>query len=172
THHDGQVGERLENPSRTAASARAEALEHQRLAHVRLGDDEIVDVEVVIVLGVGDRRLQALAHFFGDALARKLEVGERGRGLLSADERGEKIELLRRDPQHAGDRLGLVLGEAALALAFAHGFVLTRSQPAVPLRRARAPAPWSCALPCGRPSARGTGAWARTRRTCGPPFPR
>src|SRR5262249_2756038 len=104
------------------------------------------------------------------ALARELETGERGRDLLAADERGEKIELLRRDPQHAGDRLGLVLGEAALALAFAHGFVLTRSRPVAPT--GRAPARWSCALPCGQPSARRTGAWGRTRRTCGRPFPR
>ena len=46
-----------------AATARAEALDDKRLADVGLGDDEIVDVEVVIVFGVGDRRFQALAHF-------------------------------------------------------------------------------------------------------------
>ena len=34
-----------------------ETLDHQRLADMRLGDDEIVDVEVVIVLGIGDRRI-------------------------------------------------------------------------------------------------------------------
>ena len=36
-----------------------EALHDERLADMGLGDDQIVDVEVVIVLGVGDRRLQA-----------------------------------------------------------------------------------------------------------------
>ena len=44
-------------------------LDHDRLADMRLGDDEIVDVEIMIVLGVGDRRFQALAHVSGDALA-------------------------------------------------------------------------------------------------------
>jgi len=46
-----------------------------------LDDDEIVDVEIVIVLGVGDRRFQAFAHVARDALARKLKIGERGRQL-------------------------------------------------------------------------------------------
>ena len=63
-----------------------EALDHQRLADMRLGDDQIVDVEVVVVLRIRDRRLQALAHVLGDALAREFEIGERGRDLLAANE--------------------------------------------------------------------------------------
>src|SRR5580692_9135371 len=85
-----------------------------------LDDDEIVDVEIVIVLGIGDRRFQAFAHVAGDALARKLEIRERGRHLLAADELGQKIELLRADAEHAGHRLGLGVGERALALFLAH----------------------------------------------------
>ena len=73
-----------------------EALHHQRLADMRLGDDQIVDVEVVVVLGVGDRRFQALATSFGDPLAREFQVGERGRDLLAADQPRDQIELLRR----------------------------------------------------------------------------
>jgi hypothetical protein len=42
-----------------------------------LGDDQIVDVEVVVVLGVGDRRFQALLDVDRDPLARELQVGER-----------------------------------------------------------------------------------------------
>src|SRR4029077_21050676 len=86
THHDGQVRERLENPTHAAAAARVKALDHDRLADMRLGDDEIVDVEIVIVLGVGDRRFQALANVARDALAREFEIGQRGRHLLAADE--------------------------------------------------------------------------------------
>src|SRR5271163_5082855 len=56
-HHDRDVGERLLDAARPAARARTEALHHRVLADKRLGDDEIVDVELVVVLGVGDRRL-------------------------------------------------------------------------------------------------------------------
>jgi hypothetical protein len=56
THHDGEVSERLLNGSDMAATARLVALDHQRLADMSLDDDEIVDVEIVIVLGIGDRR--------------------------------------------------------------------------------------------------------------------
>ena len=89
---------------------------------MRLGNDEIVDVEVVIVLRIGDRQFQALAHVARDALAREFEIGERGRHFLAADELRQQIELLRTDPQHAGDRLGLVVGERPLALLLAHRF--------------------------------------------------
>lgn len=34
-----------------------------------LGDDQRIDVELVIVLGIGDRRLQRLPDIAGDALA-------------------------------------------------------------------------------------------------------
>ena len=56
---------------RDAAAARAggEALHHQVLADEGLGDDQAVDVEAVVVLGVGDRRVERLAHVGGDALA-------------------------------------------------------------------------------------------------------
>src|SRR5262249_61102326 len=96
--------ERLENSTHAAAAAGMETLDHQRLADMRLGHDEIVDIEVVIVLGIGDRRLQALAHLAGDALVRKLEIGKRACDLLAADELRDEIELLRAYPQHAGDR--------------------------------------------------------------------
>src|SRR5262245_34052064 len=159
TNHDRQVRERLENLARAAAAAGVETLDHQALADMGLRHDEIVDVELVVVLGVGDRRLQALAHVLGNALARELEVGERGRDLLAADQLRQQVELLRAHAQHLGDRLRLVLGERAGMALLAH--VLTSLTP----RPARA---W----PCGRPSGRGTYGSARTRRTCDRPSPR
>src|SRR3954467_10769986 len=90
THDDGQVRERLQNLAHAATAARMEALQHQSLADKRLGDDQFVDVEIVIVLGVGDRRLQALLDFGGDPLLRELQVGERRRDLLAANELGQK----------------------------------------------------------------------------------
>src|SRR5688572_9786605 len=85
-----------------------------------LGNDEIVDVELVIVFRVRDRRLQALAYVLGDPLAREFEVGERGRDLLAADQARDQVEFLRAHPEHPGDRLSLVLGEAALMRFLAH----------------------------------------------------
>src|SRR6201988_2285742 len=119
-----------------------------------LGNDEIVDIEVMVIFGVGDRRLQALLDVDRDPLARELQVGERGRSLAAADQLRDKIELLRGNPQHPGDCLGLVIGEAPFALWFAHRLILKPS--------------W---LSC-RPNGRGRSASARTRRTCDRPFPR
>src|SRR5215471_4554853 len=161
TDHDRQVRERLENLARAAAAAGVETLDHQALADVGLRDDEIVDVELVVVLGVGDRRLQALAHVLGDSLARELEIGERGRDLLAADQLGQQVELLRAHAQHLSDGLRLVLGERAGMALLAHVLTSLTRRPA----SARA---W----PCGRPSDRGTCGSARTRRTCGRPSPR
>src|SRR5262249_8997619 len=117
---------------------------------------------LMVVLGVGDRRLEALAHVLGDALARELEVGERRRDLFAADELRQQVQLLRAHAQHFCNRLRLVLGERARMALLAH--VLTSLTP-TRLDQARA---W----PCDRPSGRGTCVSARTRRTCGRPSPR
>src|SRR6202011_5926163 len=82
------------------------------------------DLEVMIVLGIGDRGLQTLLDVDSDSLARELQVGERGGSLPAADQLRDKIELLRAHPQHAGDRLGLVIREAPFAVWFAHNLVL------------------------------------------------
>ena len=86
-------------------------------------DDEIVDVEVVVVLGVGDGALEALADVARDALLRELEVGQRRRDLLAAD------ELRRRGSASAGETRsmratafaslsGSARGAAALPMAY------------------------------------------------------
>src|SRR5258708_8644313 len=62
THRDRQVRERLENPSHAAATARGETFDDERLADMRLCNDQIVDIEIVVFLRIGDRRLQALPH--------------------------------------------------------------------------------------------------------------
>src|SRR4029450_12466648 len=108
----------------------------------------------MVVLGIGNRRLQAFLDVDRDPLARELQVGERGRGPAAADQLRDKIELLRGDPKHPGDCLGLVIGEAPFALWFAHRLILKPS--------------W---LSC-RPSGHGRYGSARTRPTRAPPFPR
>src|SRR5262249_26859292 len=136
THHYGQVRKRLKNSSDTAAAARGEALDHQRLADMRLGDNEFIDVQVMVVLGICDRRFQALAHILGDALVRKLDVGERACDLFAADQLRDEVKLLRRNPQHFAHSPGLVLAYVSLTLAFAHDPTLC------PLARRRCSRSW------------------------------
>src|SRR3984957_9658713 len=154
TNNDRQLREWFIDTTRTATAARGETLHHDAIADMRLGDDQIVDIEIMVVLGIGDRRFQALLDVDRDPLARKLQIGECRRSLPAADQLRDQIKLLRAHPQHAGDGLGLVIREAPFALWFAHRLVLKPS--------------W---LSC-RQNGRGRSGSARTRRTCDPPFPR
>src|SRR6266481_4043653 len=120
TNDDRQLREWFKYTARAATAARCETLHHDAVADMGLGDDQIVDIEVVVVLGIGDRRLQALLDVDRDPLARKLQVGKCCRSLPAADQLRDKIELLRAHPQHAGNRLGLVVREGPFALWFAH----------------------------------------------------
>src|SRR6185437_13683886 len=61
-HHDRDVGERLLDAAGSSARAGAETLHNHVLADEGLRDDEIVDVELVVVLGVGDGALKRLLH--------------------------------------------------------------------------------------------------------------
>src|SRR6202051_4845616 len=154
TNNDRQLREWFVDTPRTATAARCETLHHDAIAEMRLGDDQIVDIEIMVVFGIGYRRFQALLDVDRDPLARKLQIGERRRSLPAADQLRDQIKFLRAHPQHAGDGLGLVIREAPFALWFAHRSVLKPS--------------W---LSC-RQNGRGRSGSARTRRTCDPPFPR
>src|SRR6202140_839995 len=116
TNHDRQLREWFKDTARAATAARGETLHDDAVADMRFRDDQIVDIEIMIVLGVGNRRFKALLDVDRDPLARKLQVGERSRSLPAADQLRHQIELLRAHPQHPGDRLGLVIGEAPFAL--------------------------------------------------------
>ena len=102
THDDGQVGERLENLPDPAAAARAKALDHQRLADMGLGDDQIVDVEVVIVLGVGDRRFQTLAHVAAMRLRENSRSASAVATFLPRISCATRLSFCGADPQHLG----------------------------------------------------------------------
>src|SRR5919112_6542873 len=54
-NHDGEVREGLQDAGAAATRTGVETLQHERLADEGLGDDEIVDVQVVVVLSVRDR---------------------------------------------------------------------------------------------------------------------
>src|ERR1700738_1076494 len=110
----------FKDTTRAATAARCETLHHDALADMGLGHDQIVDLEVMVVFGVGDRRLQALLDVDRDPLARKLQIGKGSRSLPAADQLRDKIKLLRAHPKHPGALLGLVIREAPCALWFAH----------------------------------------------------
>ena len=55
------TAERLDDARAAAAGAGRETLHHEALADRSFLDDQRVDVEIVVVLGVGDRGCQALA---------------------------------------------------------------------------------------------------------------
>jgi hypothetical protein len=62
-----------------------------------------VHVETVVVLGVGDGRLQALLHVARDAALGEGEVGQRLVHLLAADHAGDEVQLLRRGASACAD---------------------------------------------------------------------
>ena len=97
-----------------AAGARRPALHHQVLADISLGDHQLVDVEIMVVLGIGDRRFERLLDRAGDAPAREGELGQRLVDLLAADDGRDFVELARRHADRAGHRLGFVVGERPL----------------------------------------------------------
>src|SRR5690242_9192794 len=120
-HDDGQIGEIFLDLSGAAAAARVEALQGEGPPDRRLLDVELVDVELVVVLGVGDRRLQHLLDVLGDAARREAELGQRPVGALAADHLRHEIELARADAQRPGIGGRLAVGQAALEGGLAHG---------------------------------------------------
>ena len=78
-----------------------------------LGDDQAVDVEIVVVLGIGDRRGEHLADVLRHRLGREAQDVQRLFRLLVADQGGDEVELLGRTADLRADRQRLVLGDAA-----------------------------------------------------------
>src|SRR5688572_8196262 len=121
---DAHAAERFDDPGGTAAGARVPALHRQALADAGFRDDEAVDVEIVVVLGIGDRRGEHLLHVARHRLGREAEDAQRLLGPLAADQAGDEIELLRRAADLSAHGQRLVLGDPAGSLLFAHGLPL------------------------------------------------
>src|SRR5690606_14607438 len=100
-HDYGEVAQRLHDLSGTAAGACMKALHDEGPADISLGDVKAVDVELVVVLGVGDGRLQHLLHLAGDASPVEGELGQGRLRVQATDSLGDHIELLRADAKHA-----------------------------------------------------------------------
>src|SRR5207244_12407533 len=117
---DTDLAERLDDARRAATGTRREPLHGDRLAHARLGYDESVDVEIVVVLGVGDRRREHLAHVLGHRFGREFQNAERLLDLAAADQRRDEVELARRAADGVADRERFLLADFAGCSWLAH----------------------------------------------------
>ena len=87
-----------------------EALHRDRLANRGLADDERVDIEIVVVLGIGDGRSQHLARVDRHGLLAELKNVQRIAGLLAADQPRNQVQLLCRTADLRADRQRLIVG--------------------------------------------------------------
>ena len=102
-----------------AARPCGETLERDRLADRGFGDDERIDVEVMVVFGIGDGRGEHLGDVMRHALGAELEDVERFLDLAAADQARNQVELLRRATDHrANGECFLVADPARVAKRF------------------------------------------------------
>src|SRR5690606_39794649 len=94
----------LLDPVCTTATTSVEALHDDRLADKGLSHHQRVHIEIVVVFGISNCRLERLLYRTCNALTRKFQVGKRARYLLAADKRGNKVQLLRADADRAKNR--------------------------------------------------------------------
>src|SRR3546814_2042024 len=87
------------DPPDPAARPRTEGTHPHALADEGLLHVEAVDIELVVVLGVGDRRLQRLLHGVGDPALGEGQRRDRLRRVEAADGRRHQVQLLRTDPK-------------------------------------------------------------------------
>src|SRR6516165_2997476 len=117
---DSEVCEMLFDPCRSAPAAGVKPLQHKRTTDGGLLDVEAIDIELVVVFGVGDRRLQYLLDVASDATMGKSELCQREGGGLAADRLGDKVEFARAGAQPAQTSLCLGLIKAAWRRWLAH----------------------------------------------------
>src|SRR6185312_2374215 len=119
-HHDGEIRPRLQDAGAAATRPGVKALHDHATPDRGFRHVQPIHVELMVVLGIGDRRLQHPLHRAGDAALGERQLGERLAGVLAADEFGHQVELARTAAQQARDRLRLVVGLATRSLLLAH----------------------------------------------------
>src|SRR6266536_3563772 len=102
---DGDVAGALADPVGTTERPRPVALEGRALVHERPRHEQRVGRELVVVLRVGDRRVQHLAHRQRRRARREEQAPPRLVDVLAADEVNDPARLERRHPDEPG--LGL-----------------------------------------------------------------
>ena len=109
-----------------------EALHHESPADRRLLDVESVDIELMIVLGICDRRLQHLSYLVRDAATREGQLGDCFRRILSTNHLCHQVQLPGAGADRAQEGRGLGIIEPAFGRGFAHQPLLARLSPAWP----------------------------------------
>src|SRR5260370_32609201 len=84
---------------RAPTASGVEPFQYKSPADRGLLHEKAVDVELVIVFGIGDRRLQNLSDVARDAAPGEGQFGDRGRGSLTTDLLGDEVELARAPAQ-------------------------------------------------------------------------
>jgi len=107
------VRERLFNAGSTTTATGVETLHGDGLANIGLGDDESVDVEVMVVFRIGNRRFKRLLDGACNALAGEFELGESAIYLLATDKSGNQVEFLGADAERTGNGLSLIVLQPA-----------------------------------------------------------
>ena len=97
-----------------------EALHHQILTDAGFRNHQIIDVQVMVVFGIGDGRLQRLLDDAGDALLRKSQNIQGAFDLLAADLLRHQVQLARGDADVAGNGHRLMVRQYARASLLAH----------------------------------------------------
>src|SRR5256885_4762046 len=97
----------LEHAVAAALGARLEAFQEHAALDVDRLHLQRVDIGAIVVLGVGDRRLEQLLHDAGALLRRVGEDAHRLVDRLAADQIGDQAALLRRHARAAEDGFGL-----------------------------------------------------------------
>jgi len=101
---------KLLDPCGPAAAAGVQPLQHKGATNRRFLDIEAVDIELMIVLRIGDCRLQNLFDIASDPAVGEGEFRQRRGGALTANRLGDKVELARAgaQPAQTGLRLGFL----------------------------------------------------------------
>src|SRR5215472_7333051 len=97
--YDREMGVLLFHPRRPAAAAGVKPLQPQGAADSCLLDIKAVDIELMVVLGIRDRRLQRLLDLAGDAAVRERQFRQRRNDALAANRAGDEVQLARTCPQ-------------------------------------------------------------------------
>ena len=99
-------------------------LHHQSAADSGLSHVQTVDVELVVVLRIGDRRLQDLLDLLGDTPLGEGQVGHCRLSALAPDQLGDEVELTGRRPDHLTECHRFVFGDARRIGCLAHDYFL------------------------------------------------
>src|SRR5580693_2381913 len=105
---------------RAPAASGVEPFQYESPADRGLLNKKSVDIELVIVFGIGDRRLQNLPDVPRYAAPREGQFRERGRGSLATDRLGDEVELARAGAQAPHRCCRLAFGEPAFGGWLAH----------------------------------------------------